>query len=318
MRLFQAKKIQSIIALIIVLVCILWIFQDNFFKVYALKKSNDQMQNIDDDNKAKPYLEKIENFAMDEYSNDEKILYTINADTYFSYKNSPIELINIIVKTFNQEQKEGAALTSNQAQILDTGEIVFNGNVNIQTINNVYHEVDSETLVFDSDNGEIKSDTTVFYKGERAKIKANGMFMNIDNDKLLLKDSVNINHESGSVIDSSELSINHSNGEKIYSSENKTLYRSDENKITANSGLIMDMNKNSINLLGKVTILQNSGTKINTSNLQIDNSDDEEIYQTDYPTEYISSQLNIKANKMYYDVTSKNIDLFGAVNAVYE
>ena len=318
MSLFQTKKIQSILVLIIVLAGILWIFQDNFFKVYALKKSNDQMQNIDDDNKAKPYLEKIENFAMDEYSTNEKILYTINADTYFSYTNSPIELIDILVKTFDQKQQEGAAMTSNHAQILDTGEIVFNGNVNIQTINNVYHEVDSETLVFDSDNGQIKTDTTVFYKGERAKIKANGMLMNIDNDKLLLKDSVNINHESGSVIDSSELSINHSNGEKIYSSENKTLYRSDENKITANSGLIMDMNKNSINLLGKVTILQNSGTKINTSNLQIDNSNDEEIYQTDYPTEYISSQLNIKANKMYYDVTSQNIDLFGAVNAVYE
>jgi len=318
MSFFQAKKIQSILLLIIVLVGILWIFQDNFLKVYTLKKSNDQMQNIDDDNKSKPYLEKIENFAMDEYSNNEKILYTINADTYFSYINSPIELINIIVKTFNQNQQEGAAMTSNQAQILDTGEIVFNGNVNIQTRNNLYHEVDSETLVYDSDNGEIRTDTTVFYKGERAKIKANGMLMNIDNDELLLKDSVNINHESGSVIDSSELSIDHSNGKKIYSSENKTLYRSDENKITANSGLIMDMNENSINLLGKVTILQNSGTKINTSDLQIDNSDDQEIYQTDYPTEYISSQSNIKANKMYYDVTSQNIDLFGAVNAIYK
>ena len=57
MSLFQTKKIQSIFILIIVLAGILWIFQDNFFKVYALKKSNDQMQNIDDDNKAKPYLE---------------------------------------------------------------------------------------------------------------------------------------------------------------------------------------------------------------------------------------------------------------------
>ena len=61
MSLFQTKKIQSILVLIIVLAGILWIFQDNFFKVYALKKSNDQMQNIDDDNKAISLVEKPSN-----------------------------------------------------------------------------------------------------------------------------------------------------------------------------------------------------------------------------------------------------------------
>jgi len=82
--------------------------------------------------------------------------------------------------------------------------------------------------------------------------------------------------------------------------------------------LKMEMMKNLTNLLGKVTILQKSGTKINTSNLEIDNSDDLEIYKTDYPTEYVSSETYIKANKMYYDVISKKINLIGAVKAVYE
>ena len=264
------------------------------------------------------YLEKIENFEIHEYSDNGKILSTINAETYFSFNNSPIKLLKVRLKTFDDQQKEAVELTSKNAEILKTKEIIFSGMVNIETKNNVYHELESDSLTFHSDEGEITSNTNVLYQSERAKIKAKGMLMNIDSDTLLLKDSVNIKHESGSNIDTSNLSINHSNGEKIYSSEDKALYRSNETEITANSGLIMDMNKNLTNLLGEVEIIEKTGTKIKTANLLIDNSNGSEVYKTDQPTEYISVQSNIKSNKMFFDAISKKLKLTGEVVAIYE
>ena len=78
------------------------------------------------------------------------------------------------------------------------------------------------------------------------------------------------------------------------------------------------MAKNLTYLLGKVEIIENSGNKIFSSDLIVENNGDKEIYKTDKPSEYISKQSNIKANNMYYDVLSKKIDLTGKVIAVYE
>ena len=186
MGLFQTKKIQLLIILIIAFIAIIWIFQENYLNAYNLKKLNNQTDLIEANNKVKPYLEKIENFAINEYSDNEKIMYSINADKYFSYKNSPIELLDEEVKTFDDLQKEGVIRLSKRAKILDSGEIIFNGSVNIETLNNIYHEIDSESLTFHSEIGTIESNSNVLYQGERAKINAKGMLMNIDNDNLLL------------------------------------------------------------------------------------------------------------------------------------
>jgi len=43
MALFQTKKIQSFILFIIVLVAVLWIFQDNFLKLLASQKVTEQL-----------------------------------------------------------------------------------------------------------------------------------------------------------------------------------------------------------------------------------------------------------------------------------
>lgn len=318
MALFQSKKILSLIIFIIVLVGIIWIFQDHFTKISFFKKSTNTLMISANQDMDMSYLEKIENFEIHEYSDNGEILYTINAETYFSFINSPIKLLKVRLKTFDDQHKEAVELTSKNAEILKTKEIIFSGMVNIETKNNVYHELESDSLTFHSDEGEITSNTNVLYQSERAIIKAKGMLMNIDSDLLLLNDSVNIKHESGSNIDTANLSINHSNGLKIYSSEDKTLYRSNETEITANSGLIMDMNKNLTNLLGKVEIIEKTGTKIKTANLLIDNSNGSEVYKTDQPTEYISVQSNIKSNEMFFDAISKKLKLTGEVVAIYE
>jgi LPS export ABC transporter protein LptC len=298
-------------------VVILWIFQEEL--IFSFKnKSNQRIEFITDLDKEDSYFEKIEGFVINEYSSEEKILYTIDAGEYYSYKESPIKLVTVEVKTYNENQEEGAILLSNEAQILETSEIIFKGNVDIETLSGVFHELQSESFVYNSDEGQISSNKKVLYQGANAKINSEGMLMSIDNDELLLKGAVIINQDPDILIESSNLFINNSKGAKLYKSEEKTIYVSPENKITAESGVEIDMVKNLTKLVGKVEIIENSGTKIFSSDLIVENDGDMEIYKTDKPSEYISKQSNIKANNMYYDVLSKKIDLTGKVLGVYE
>lgn len=318
MGLFQTKKFKLLIVFIISLAAIVWIFQDNLLQTSFFRKPTLQKENIDDTNKGRAYIEKIDNFSINEYSDNEKIIYRISADQYYSYKNSPIELFKVRIRTFDDVQKEAAILTSNKAQILETSEIIFNGNVNIETLNNMLHELQSESITYKVNQGEISSNDNVIYQGISSIINSNGMLMNINDDKLLLIDSVNIKEESGAEIETSNLTINQSNGLKLYQSNEETIYRSLDNKVTTKSGVIIDMEKNLTNLLGKVEILKSSGTKIFTSDLIIDKSNSKEIYRTNQLSNYVSIKSNIKANQMYYDVLSEKIDLSGGVVAIYE
>jgi len=264
------------------------------------------------------YLEKIDNFNVKEYSDNQKILHIMTADTYFSYRDSPVQLVNIKVTTFNENQKEGLTLNANLAQINKQGEIFFNGDVLIKTKNNAIHEINSESLMYISDDGVIKSNQDVVYTGEASTINSQGMLMNINSDKLLLNGVVNISHKSGSLLESSNLSINHSNDEKVYQSKERTIYRSTENEITADAGFIMNMNNNLTNLLGNVKFIGAAGTTMYSSNLIVDQSNDSEVFKTNDPTKYNSPESNIRSNKMYYDTSVNKIKLTGNVVAIYE
>ena len=318
MAIFQTKKIQSFIIFIIVLAAILWMFQDNILRMSFFEKTSDNIELNQFKSGDSSYLEKIDNFNVKEYSDNQKILHIMTADTYFSYRDSPVQLVNIKVTTFNENQKEGLTLNANLAQINKQGEIFFNGDVLIKTKNNAIHEINSESLMYISDDGVIKSNQDVVYTGEASTINSQGMLMNINSDKLLLNGVVNISHKSGSLLESSNLSINHSNDEKVYQSKERTIYRSTENEITADAGFIMNMNNNLTNLLGNVKFIGAAGTTMYSSNLIVDQSNDSEVFKTNDPTKYNSPESNIRSNKMYYDTSVNKIKLTGNVVAIYE
>ena len=318
MAIFQTKKIQSFIIFIIVLVAILWMFQDNILRMSFFEKTSDNIELNQFKSGDSSYLEKIDNFNVKEYSDNQKILHIMTADTYFSYRDSPVQLVNIKVTTFNENQKEGLTLNANLAQINKQGEIFFNGDVLIKTKNNAIHEINSESLMYISDDGVIQSNQDVVYTGEASTINSQGMLMNINSDKLLLNGVVNISHKSGSLLESSNLSINHFNDEKVYQSKERTIYRSTENEITADAGFIMNMNNNLTNLLGNVKFIGAAGTTMYSSNLIVDQSNDSEVFKTNDPTKYNSPESNIRSNKMYYDTSVNKIKLTGNVVAIYE
>tara|TARA_B100000745_G_scaffold241701_1_gene164119 strand:+ start:226 stop:1182 length:957 start_codon:yes stop_codon:yes gene_type:complete len=318
MAVFQTKKIQSFIAFIIVLVAILWLFQDNILKISILQNKTEQLDSSNQEFKEASYLEKIDNFIIKEYSKDQILLHTVEAETYFSYKDSPVQLLKVKVKTFDETQQEGLVMTSNRAEMLKSGEMFFNGEVNIQTKSGVLHEIDTESLIVLTNSGQIKSNREITYLAENAKINAQGMDMSIDSDTMFLNGKVKIKQDSGSIINTTNLFISHAEGEKKYQSKEKSVYLSKYNTVNSENGIDADMNKNLIKLLGKVEILGLSGSKMESYDLLIDQSNGGEVYKSNDSVHYQSSATNIKAKKMNYDAVTKKLELMDEVLAVYE
>ena len=318
MALFQTKKIQLFIVFIIVLAAILWVFQDNFLKLLVFQKVSERSILTSEEPEENAYLEKIDNFILKQYSNEQILLHTIQADTYYSYKNSPVQILNVEVKTFNDFQEEGLELRSNRAEILKSGEMFFNGEVKIQTKTGVSHELDTESLIVLSDNGQIKSNKEVTYLGETVRIISEGMEMNIDSDMMYLSGNVKIFEDSGMTVDTKNLYISHNAGEKIYKSKEKTVYRSKDTIANSENGINMNMNIKLINLLGKVEVVSGPEGVLKSSNVVIDQSNDGEVLKSNSLSHFKSNTVDIKANKMHYDAITKKLELISKVVAVYE
>ena len=316
MAIFQTRKIQSFIAFIIVLAAILWIYQDNILSISVLKKSTVKSELSEEQVKDRPYLEKIDNFIIKEYSSDQILLHTIEADVYKSYKDSPVQLEAVKVTKFDEKQNETLTLTSNRAVLFKSGSIHFIGEVEIKTLSGISHEIDTELLVVKGD--QIKSNRDIFYLGEKAKIKAQGMDMNTNSDLVNLNGDVEILQDSGAILTTKNLLISYSSGDKRYESNEKTVYKSNENVVNADKGVNINMKSERTKLLGDVTIVNSFGSSLNSYDLIIDQSNGGEIFKSDSPSRFQSNTVDIKAKKMHYDAITKKLKLTDEVKATYE
>ena len=316
MAIFQTKKIQSFIVFIIVLAAILWIFQDNILSISVFKKTTEVSELSEEQIKDTPYLEKIDNFIIKEYSSDQVLLHTIEADVYKSFKDSPVQLEIVTVTTFDEKQNESLTLTSNRAVIFKSGSIHFIGEVEIKTLSGISHEIDTELLVVKGD--QIKSNRDVFYLGENAKIKAQGLDMNTKSDLVNLNGDVEILQDSGATLTTKNLLISHGSGEKRYESKEKTVYKSNENIVNADRGVDINMKTEQTKLLGDVTVVNGFGSSLTSYDLIIDQSNDGEIFKSNSPTRFQSNTVDIKAKKMHYDAIAKKLKLTDEVKATYE
>ena len=316
MAIFQTKKIQSFIVFIIVLAAILWIFQDNILNISVFKKTTEVSELSEEQIKDTPYLEKIDNFIIKEYSSDQVLLHTIEADVYKSFKDSPVQLEIVTVTTFDEKQNETLTLTSDRAVIFKSGSIHFIGEVEIKTLSGISHEIDTELLVVKGD--EIKSNRDVFYLGENAKIKAQGLDMNTKSDLVNLNGDVEILQDSGATLTTKNLLISHGSGEKRYESKEKTVYKSNENIVNADRGVDINMKTEQTKLLGDVTVINGFGSSLTSYDLIIDQSNDGEIFKSNSPTRFQSNTVDIKAKKMHYDAIAKKLKLTDEVKATYE
>ena len=316
MGLFRSKKIQSLLIFIIAVVAILWIFQKNLMNIFVFSPSSLNEEVVESQNTDIPYLEKIDNFIIKEYSNNQVLLHTIEADVYKSFKNAPVQLETVKVTTFDELQNKNLTLKSDRAVIFKSGAIHFIDQVEIKTMSGISHEIDTELLIVE--DGQISSNRRIVYLGETAKIIAEGMDMDLDRDIMNLNGEVQILQDTGATIATKDLLINQEGGVKKYVSKEPTVYRSNQNIVNADKGIDVDMNSKLTKLLGNVDILDGSGSSLKSYDLIIDQSNGGEIFMSDSPSRFKSSTVDIKSKKMHYDAISKKLKLMDEVVAVYE
>ena len=316
MGLFRSKKIQSLLIFIIAVVAILWIFQKNLMNIFVFSQPSPNEEVVESQNTDIPYLEKIDNFIIKEYSNNQVLLHTIEADVYKSFKNAPVQLETVKVTTFDELQNKNLTLKSDRAVIFKSGAIHFIDQVEIKTMSGISHEIDTELLIVK--DGQINSNRRIVYLGETAKIIAEGMDMDLDRDIMNLNGEVQILQDTGATIDTKDLLINQEGGVKKYVSKEPTVYRSNQNIVNADKGIDVDMNSKLTKLLGNVDIFVGSGSSLKSYDLIIDQSNGGEIFMSDSPSRFKSSTVDIKSKKMHYDAISKKLKLMDEVVAVYE
>lgn len=263
------------------------------------------------------YTEKINNFTLQEFGANRKVSHLIKAKSYLGFKDIPALLFSPTVTLYDDKGGENYTLAAKRANYFENGNIKFIGNVDIYTGDDTVHKMNTEELLVGAQTKDLISNKKVTYLAEHAKIIASGMYMKPKQDKMKLLGKTRILQNSGQKILTKTLYIDHSKGKKHYYSKNKITYISANNKVYAQS-MDMNMDDKLVKLLGKVKILQNSGSKIKTKNLVVDQSKGNEIYRTKQDIHYQSKVADIRAKRMRYDAKKQKIKLSGGVVGRYE
>jgi LPS export ABC transporter protein LptC len=312
---FQFKSNLIIALFIIVIIGAMWILIE--ILSYSFGKTAPVLTENEIVSKEVSYLEKIDQFSLQEFDNDQNISHFVQAKNYFNFKNRPALLLNPKVTTYDKSGKEEYALSAQRANYLDNGEIKFTNEVDIHSNGGVTHKINTEELIIGMETDDLVSHKKVTYLGERGKIVSQGMRMHAKQDKLKLTGKTVIYQDGGQKILTKNLHIDQSNGKRHYYSKDDTSYLAKHNKIYAD-GIDLNMKIELLTLIGKVKILQKTGSKINTTNLSVDQSRGGEVYQTNEEIHYQSIVADISAIGMNYDAKNQKIKLTGGVVGHYE
>ncbi len=310
---FHLKKKLLVTVFIIV---IMWLLIKSVIYLFSVFQSDDS-SSIQADLEGAPYVEKIDNFALQEFDTNQKITHFITAKQYLRFKDAPALLLQPKIIIYDEKGKQIYSLDAINAHYLDNGEVKFIGRVNIHSNTGADYVMNTQALILAAKTYNLTSNKKVTYLGEDTKIVAQGMLMQAKQDKMKLLGKTSIHQDSGQKILTKDLIIDKSNKQQHYYSEHDTTYLSKASKIYA-QGIDMDLQRKIIKLLDKVEILQNSGSKINTKNLTIDQSNGNEIYRTKEQIHYQSKLAYINAKSMQYDAKRQKIKLTDGVTGHYE
>ena len=86
------------------MVIALWLFRDNIVAIYPFQKDNKQLEIIKDED-ISSYIEKIDNFSLKEYSDEQLLLHYIEAETYYNFKDSPVFLLNLKATQYDEKAR---------------------------------------------------------------------------------------------------------------------------------------------------------------------------------------------------------------------
>jgi LPS export ABC transporter protein LptC len=311
----QLKNNLKIIVTIIVVIGFMGIlinttqFAQDFFTKKDTQKTEDNKTNTN----SVSYIEKIDNFEMQEFDDDQQIKQYIEAKTYHKYNNSPAVLLTPRVTIYNQDQSVDYLLNSERANILDNGDIKFIGKVDIKSHSGFGHNLRTEELLAESGTNNLVSNTEVNYYSDRAEMRADsGMHMDTKKDKMNLLGKTEIILDKSKIINTKNLVIDKSEGKELYSSKFATTYTDNSDKFSSDS-IDIDMIADIFHLNGKVKILHGSDLTINTNNLVLDQSNDKERYYSKHDTEYLTGNNKVYSEAIESDMKTKISHLYGKV-----
>lgn len=305
---FHLRRNLLVVVFIIVPIGIVWLF---ITLVLSMFTSDD---NINTD-KITNYIEKIDNFALQEFNSKQQLVHFVEAKNYFNFKQAPALLIEPTVTTYNEKGEESYTMTSKRANYLGNGDIKFQGKVDIKSNTGIVYKMHAKELSVNTKTSDLISQREITYFDEHSKVLAEGMTMIETKDKMQLWGKISISQDGGQEIFTRDLTIDQSNAQKHYYSKRDTTYVADGNKIHAQG---VDMNKNLVKLLNTVKILQKSGSIINTKNLVINQSNNKEIYSTKEKVHYQSRTVDIHSTGMHFNAKAKKVKLTGGVIGHYE
>ncbi len=316
---FQLRHNLLITVFIIVIIIAMWLLMRGLSYSFTALQEKEPAPLTQNElvSKEVSYMEKIDNFSLQEFNKNNQLSHFVNAKSYFNFKNTPAILIGPKVTTYDKNGNKDYILTAERANYLDSGEIKFKGKVNVHSGSGVTHKMKTKELLVGTKTDDLISNKKVTYLGENARIVSQGMHMKTKDDKMKLTGKTLIKQDSGGKILTKDLNIDQSNGQKHYYSKHDTTYLAKEDTIYS-VGMDLDMKNELMHLLGKVKILQNTGTKINTKDLVVDQSNDGDIYRTKEKIHYQSRLANIRAVGMHYDAKRRKIKLTGGVTGRYE
>lgn len=314
---FQLRHNLLITIFIIVIIAVMWLLMKGLSYSYDQLSAPELVESSQEQAQTKKttYVEKIDNFALQEFNALQNLSHFVEADNYYNFKDEPALLVNPKVTTYNENGELNYVLTSKRAHYLDSGEVSFKGEVDVSSSSGMRHKMNTEELLVDTNTDNLLSRKKVTYLGERAKILSQGMSMQAKADKMQLTGDTVIHQDGGQKMLTKDLHVDQSNQKKHYYSNNKTTYLSAENKIYAQG---LDMQDDTTQLLGKVSLLQNSGSNIQTKNITVDQTDGAEVYQTNDGIHYQSTVADIRAQGMHYDAAQQKIKFTGGVVGQYD
>ena len=260
----------------------------------------------------------IENFSIQEFDKGYRLSRLIESESYINYKDKPGLMKNPKVTSFGETSNiVDYVLKADKGLYLDSGDFLFTGSVNVESKTGIKHIMESNSILYKKDTEEIISQDEVTYLGQNDVMIADGMHMNPNNDNIKTIGKTKINRDTGGEILSKDVVVDKTKNKNIFHSKEKTTYISEKDRVISD-GFNYIENDGVITLLGASRITQDKGATIDSTNLVIENNNNQERYKTSDYIFYESKISKIKSKGMDYDAKSQKLELFNGVEGVYE
>ena len=260
----------------------------------------------------------IENFSIQEFDKGYRLSRLIESESYINYKDKPGLMKNPKVTSFGETSNiVDYVLKADKGLYLDSGDFLFTGSVNVESKTGIKHIMESNSILYKKDTEEIISQDEVTYLGQNDVMIADGMHMNPNSDNIKTIGKTKINRDTGGEILSKDVVVDKTKNKNIFHSKEKTTYISEKDRVISD-GFNYIENDGVMTLLGASRITQDKGATIDSTNLVIENNNNQERYKTSDYIFYESKISKIKSKGMDYDAKSQKLELFNGVEGVYE